>query len=45
VVRALREARGDVHIAAVIPETFADIEGPKPLGHPVMWCRKSSTSR
>jgi cysteine synthase B len=32
--RALREARRDVHIAAVIPETFPGIEGLKPLGHP-----------
>ena len=31
---ALREARADVHIAAVIPETFPGIEGLKPLGHP-----------
>lgn len=30
----LREARPDVHIAAVIPETFPGIEGLKPLGHP-----------
>jgi cysteine synthase B len=32
--RALRAARGDVRIAAVIPETFPGIEGLKPLGHP-----------
>ncbi|OGA39189.1 MAG: cysteine synthase [Betaproteobacteria bacterium RIFCSPLOWO2_12_FULL_62_13] len=32
--RRLREARPDVHIAAVIPETFPGIEGLKPLGHP-----------
>ena len=32
--RALREAHPDVHIAAVIPETFPGIEGLKPLGHP-----------
>jgi len=32
--RALREASPDVHIAAVIPETFPGIEGLKPLGHP-----------
>jgi cysteine synthase B len=32
--RALREARPDLHIAAVIPETFPGIEGLKPLGHP-----------
>ena len=30
----LREARPDVHIAAVIPEAFPGIEGLKPLGHP-----------
>lgn len=32
--RRLREARPDVHIAAVIPETFPGIEGLKPLGGP-----------
>lgn len=32
--RRLREARSDVYIAAVIPETFPGIEGLKPLGHP-----------
>lgn len=32
--RRLREARPDIHIAAVIPETFPGIEGLKPLGHP-----------
>jgi cysteine synthase B len=32
--RALREARCDLHIAAVIPEIFPGIEGLKPLGHP-----------
>lgn len=32
--RRLREARRDVYIAAVIPETFPGIEGLKPLGHP-----------
>lgn len=32
--RRLREARPDVYIAAVIPETFPGIEGLKPLGHP-----------
>ena len=32
--RALRGARPDLHIAAVIPETFPGIEGLKPLGHP-----------
>ncbi|MBI3936032.1 MAG: PLP-dependent cysteine synthase family protein [Betaproteobacteria bacterium] len=32
--RRLREARPDVHVAAVIPETFPGIEGLKPLGHP-----------
>jgi cysteine synthase B len=32
--RKLREARADLHIAAVIPETFPGIEGLKPLGHP-----------
>jgi cysteine synthase B len=32
--RRLREARSDVHIAVVIPETFPGIEGLKPLGHP-----------
>ena len=32
--RRLREARPDVRIAAVIPETFPGIEGLKPLGHP-----------
>lgn len=31
--RRLREARPDVHIAAVIPENFPGIEGLKPLGH------------
>jgi cysteine synthase B len=30
----LREARPEVHIAAVIPEAFPGIEGLKPLGHP-----------
>jgi cysteine synthase B len=30
----LREANPDIHIAAVIPETFPGIEGLKPLGHP-----------
>jgi cysteine synthase B len=30
----LREARPDLHIAAVIPEAFPGIEGLKPLGHP-----------
>lgn len=32
--RRLREARPDIHIAAVIPDTFPGIEGLKPLGHP-----------
>ncbi|MGH8726625.1 MAG: PLP-dependent cysteine synthase family protein [Burkholderiales bacterium] len=32
--RRLREANPQVHIAAVIPETFPGIEGLKPLGHP-----------
>jgi S-sulfo-L-cysteine synthase (O-acetyl-L-serine-dependent) len=32
--RRLREACHDVHIAAVIPETFPGIEGLKPLGNP-----------
>lgn len=32
--RRLREVSPDVHIAAVIPETFPGIEGLKPLGHP-----------
>ncbi|HEY3328157.1 MAG TPA: cysteine synthase family protein [Novimethylophilus sp.] len=32
--RRLREARPDIHIAAVIPETFPGIEGLKPLGQP-----------
>lgn len=32
--RRLRAARPDLHIAAVIPETFPGIEGLKPLGHP-----------
>lgn len=32
--RRLREARSDVHIAVVVPETFPGIEGLKPLGHP-----------
>ncbi len=32
--RALRDAHPEVHIAAVIPETFPGIEGLKPLGHP-----------
>ncbi len=32
--RRLREARPDMYIAAVIPETFPGIEGLKPLGHP-----------
>lgn len=32
--RRLREARKDLHIAAVIPETFPGIEGLKPLGNP-----------
>lgn len=32
--RKLREARPDLHIAAVIPETFPGIEGLKPLGQP-----------
>lgn len=32
--RRLREARPDVHLAVVIPETFPGIEGLKPLGHP-----------
>lgn len=32
--RRLRELKPDVHIAAVIPETFPGIEGLKPLGHP-----------
>jgi cysteine synthase B len=32
--RRLRGARPDVHIAAVVPETFPGIEGLKPLGHP-----------
>ncbi|PZP60930.1 MAG: cysteine synthase [Azospira oryzae] len=32
--RRLKEARRDVHVAAVIPETFPGIEGLKPLGHP-----------
>ena len=30
--RRLREAKGDAHITAVIPETFPGIEGLKPLG-------------
>jgi cysteine synthase B len=34
VARRLREVRPDVHVAAVIPETFPGIEGLKPLGHP-----------
>ncbi len=32
--RRLREARSDVHLAIVVPETFPGIEGLKPLGHP-----------
>lgn len=32
--RRLREARRDVYIAAVVPETFPGIEGLKPLGNP-----------
>ncbi|NIR31563.1 MAG: cysteine synthase family protein [Gammaproteobacteria bacterium] len=32
--RRLREARPDVRLAIVIPETFPGIEGLKPLGHP-----------
>lgn len=32
--RRLREARPNVHITAVIPETFPGIEGLKPLGTP-----------
>lgn len=32
--RRLREACREVHIAAVVPETFPGIEGLKPLGHP-----------
>jgi cysteine synthase B len=32
--RRLSEANADVHIAAVIPETFPGIEGLKPLGSP-----------
>lgn len=32
--RRLRDARREVYIAAVIPETFPGIEGLKPLGHP-----------
>ncbi len=32
--RQLREANPDVHIAAVVPETFPGIEGLKPLGSP-----------
>jgi len=32
--RRLREANRDVHLAAVIPETFPGIEGLKPLGSP-----------
>ena len=32
--RRLRDANPDIHIAAVIPETFPGIEGLKPLGHP-----------
>jgi cysteine synthase B len=32
--RRLKEARPDVYVAAVIPETFPGIEGLKPLGHP-----------
>jgi cysteine synthase B len=32
--RRLREARPELYIAAVIPETFPGIEGLKPLGHP-----------
>lgn len=32
--RRLREARPEVHVAAVIPEAFPGIEGLKPLGHP-----------
>ena len=32
--RRLREARADVHVAAVVPELFPGIEGLKPLGHP-----------
>ncbi len=32
--RRLRVARPDIHIAAVIPETFPGIEGLKPLGQP-----------
>lgn len=32
--RRLREARSDVHIACVIPETFPGIEGLKPLSDP-----------
>jgi len=32
--RRLREARREVHVAAVVPETFPGIEGLKPLGHP-----------
>ena len=32
--RRLREANHDVHLAAIIPETFPGIEGLKPLGSP-----------
>jgi cysteine synthase B len=34
VARRLREIGPDLHVAAVIPETFPGIEGLKPLGHP-----------
>lgn len=32
--RRLREARADVRLAAIVPETFPGIEGLKPLGSP-----------
>jgi cysteine synthase B len=32
--RRLRESRPDLHVAAVIPESFPGIEGLKPLGQP-----------
>lgn len=32
IARRLREVRPDIHVAAVIPETFPGIEGLKPLG-------------
>lgn len=34
IARRLHEVRPDIHVAAVIPETFPGIEGLKPLGNP-----------